>query len=114
MNGRYAPSDYNASFVGFLPSREPRVAIIVVIDSPHAGPYTGGPVSGPVFQRIAQAALRHLGIVPTLNAPPPVLVARQTNRSRFARRHEGHGGHCPGRRLPECAGRARSPGAQRA
>ena len=28
-------SDYNASFVGFVPSRNPGVAIIVVIDSPH-------------------------------------------------------------------------------
>ena len=76
VNGRYAPSDYNASFVGFLPSRNPRVAIIVVLDSPHGGVYTGGPVSGPIFQKIAEAALRHFGIAPTINAPPPVLVAR--------------------------------------
>jgi membrane peptidoglycan carboxypeptidase len=78
VNGRYAPSDYNASFVGFLPSRNPRVAIIVVLDSPHGGVYTGGPVSGPIFQKIAQAALRHFGIAPTINAPPPVLVARRS------------------------------------
>ena len=37
VNGRYSNSDYNASFVGFLPSRDPAVAIIVVIDSPHGG-----------------------------------------------------------------------------
>ena len=36
VNGRYSKSEYNASFVGFLPSRDPAVAIIVVIDSPHA------------------------------------------------------------------------------
>jgi cell division protein FtsI (penicillin-binding protein 3) len=78
VNGRYAPTDYNASFVGFLPSRNPRVAIIVVLDSPHGGVYTGGPVSGPIFQRIAQAALRHFGIPPSINAPPPVLVARRS------------------------------------
>jgi cell division protein FtsI (penicillin-binding protein 3) len=77
VNGRYAPSDYNASFVGFIPSRNPRVAIIVVLDSPHGAYYTGGFVSGPIFQKIAQASLRHFGIVPTINAPPPVLVARQ-------------------------------------
>ena len=81
MNGRYAPNDYNASFVGFLPSRNPRVAIIVVLDSPHGGAYTGGPVSGPIFQKIAEAALRHFGVAPSINAPPPVLVAHDALNS---------------------------------
>ena len=80
VNGRYSNSDYYASFVGFLPSRNPVAAIIVVIDSPHAHGYYGGPIAGPVFQRIAQATLRHLGVAPTLNAPPPVLVARASDR----------------------------------
>ena len=78
VNGRYSESDYNASFVGFLPSRDPALAIIVVIDSPH-GPhrYFGGPVSAPIFRRIAESALRHLGIAPTVDPAPPVLVMRQ-------------------------------------
>jgi cell division protein FtsI (penicillin-binding protein 3) len=78
VNGHYSKSDYYASFVGFLPSRNPVATIIVVIDSPHAHGYYGGPIAGPVFQRIAAATLRHLGVPPTLNAPPPVLVARHT------------------------------------
>jgi cell division protein FtsI (penicillin-binding protein 3) len=76
VNGHYSTSDYNASFVGFVPSRNPAVAIIVVTDSPHAGLNTGGPVSGPVFKRIAEATLRYLGVAPTINPAPPVLVAR--------------------------------------
>jgi cell division protein FtsI/penicillin-binding protein 2 len=78
VNGHYSHSDYNASFVGFLPSRNPVIAMIVVIDSPH-GPagYHGGAVSAPIFQRIAEAAVRYLGIAPNVNAAPPVLVARQ-------------------------------------
>ena len=72
----YSKSDYNASFVGFVPSRKPAVAIVVVIDSPHAHGYYGAVVSGPVFKRIAEATLRHLGVGPTLNAPAPVIVAR--------------------------------------
>ncbi len=80
VNGRYSHSDYYSSFVGFLPSRNPVATIIVVIDSPHARGYYGGPIAGPVFQRIAEATLRHLGVAPTLNAPPPVLVARRVNR----------------------------------
>lgn len=76
INGHYSKSDYNASFVGFVPSRKPAVVIVVVIDSPHAGSYYGAVVSAPVFKRIAEATLRHLGVGPTLNALPPVIVAR--------------------------------------
>ena len=76
VGGHYSKSDYNASFVGFVPSRKPALTIIVVIDSPHAGGYYGGTVSAPIFKRIAEAALRHLGIGPTIDPPPPVLVAR--------------------------------------
>jgi cell division protein FtsI (penicillin-binding protein 3) len=77
LNGQYSHSDYNASFVGFVPSRDPAVAIVVVIDSPH-GPnqYFGGTVSAPIFQRIAEATLRYLGVGQTINPIPPVLVAR--------------------------------------
>ena len=35
VNGQYSRSDYNASFVGFVPSRQPKFVIVVVIDSPH-------------------------------------------------------------------------------
>jgi len=77
VNGRYSRTDYHASFVGFVPSRDPAVAIIVVVDSPRAGTIYGGSVAAPIFQRIAEAALRHLGVAPTVNAAPPVLVARR-------------------------------------
>jgi len=78
VNGHYSKSDYNGSFVGFIPSRDPALTIIVVLDSPH-GPhgYYGGNVSAPVFKRIAEPALRYLGIGPTINPDLPVLVARR-------------------------------------
>ena len=76
IDGHYSKSEYNASFVGFIPSRQPALTIIVVIDSPHGNGYTGGVVAAPVFKRIAEASLRHLGIAPTVNPMPPVLVAR--------------------------------------
>jgi cell division protein FtsI (penicillin-binding protein 3) len=76
VNGGYSSSDYNVSFVGFVPSRDPVFTIIVVIDSPHkVSPY-GGTVAAPVFQKIAQAALRYRGVPPSLNRPPPVVIAR--------------------------------------
>jgi cell division protein FtsI (penicillin-binding protein 3) len=77
VNGDYSHSDYNASFVGFVPSRNPAVAIIVVTDSPHAGPTTGGAVSAPVFKRIAEATLQYLGIPRSIDPEPPILVAHR-------------------------------------
>jgi cell division protein FtsI (penicillin-binding protein 3) len=77
VNGSYrGHNDYNVSFAGFVPSREPVFTIIVVVDSPRkVSPY-GGVVAAPVFQKIADAALRHRGVPPSLNPAPPVLVAR--------------------------------------
>ena len=75
VDGHYSKSDYNASFVGFIPSRNPAVAIIVVTDSPHAGTYYGGSVSAPIFKRIAEATMRRLAIPPSIDPAPAVLVA---------------------------------------
>jgi len=75
--GRVVHLPHNASFVGFIPSRNPAVAIIVVTDSPRTWPATGGAVSAPVFKRIAEATLRYLGVGPTINPAPPVFVARR-------------------------------------
>jgi membrane peptidoglycan carboxypeptidase len=77
VNGAYSRSDYNVSFVGFVPSRAPVFTIVVVVDSPHKQTAYGGVVAAPIFQRIAEAALRHQGVPSTLNPVPPVLVARR-------------------------------------
>ena len=81
INGRYSKSDYHASFVGFVPSRQPALTILVVIDTPR-GPgypgthqYYGGTIAAPVFRRVAEQALRYLGVAPTVNPVPPVLMA---------------------------------------
>ena len=81
VNGHYSTTDYNASFVGFIPSRNPAIAIIVVTDAPHVYPNTGGWVSAPVFKRIAEATLRYMGVGPSINPPSPVLVARHDDAS---------------------------------
>jgi cell division protein FtsI/penicillin-binding protein 2 len=84
VNGLYSKSDYNVSFVGFVPSRKPALAVIVMIDSPHGAVTAyGGTVAAPIFKRIAEASLRHLGVAPTINAPSPVMVARHTAARRI-------------------------------
>jgi cell division protein FtsI (penicillin-binding protein 3) len=74
VDGRYSQTDYNASFVGFVPSRRPVFTILVVIDTPRAGTYYGGTVSAPIFKRIAEGALQYAGVPSPVNPAPPVLV----------------------------------------
>jgi cell division protein FtsI (penicillin-binding protein 3) len=81
--GRYSNSDYNASFVGFVPSRQPEFTIVVVIDSPHGkNLYYGGSVAAPIFQRIAEAGLRYRGVPRSIDPFPPLLVQRTDGRER--------------------------------
>ena len=76
VNGRYSESQQNVSFVGFVPSRRPVLTVIVMVDSPRVGGDTGGAIAAPIFKRIADASLRQLGVTPTINPAPPVMVAR--------------------------------------
>lgn len=77
IDGRYSTTDYNVSFAGFVPSRQPRFAILVVVDTPRNVPPYGGTVAAPIFQQIAAAALRHYGVPPSVDPSPPLLVARR-------------------------------------
>lgn len=79
VDGRYSRTEYNASFVGFAPSRQPEFVIVVVVDSPHGRSYFGGSVAAPIFRRIAEAGLQHRGMPSSINTLPPVLVDRRGN-----------------------------------
>jgi cell division protein FtsI (penicillin-binding protein 3) len=61
LTGRYSPTQYIASFVGFAPVNEPAVTILVVLDSP-VGQHMGGNLGGPVFKRIAEQVLAYLDV----------------------------------------------------
>ena len=45
VNGRYVGSMQNVSFLGFAPSRNPALTMIVMIDTPRVGSDTGGAVA---------------------------------------------------------------------
>jgi len=60
----YSTQDKVPSFVGFAPSRSPRLAGLVVLDSPVGAQYYGGQVAAPVFARIMGEALAHLRVPP--------------------------------------------------
>jgi cell division protein FtsI/penicillin-binding protein 2 len=61
-HGRYV-AKYVASFVGLVPARRPRLAILVMVDEPH-GAIWGGVVAAPAFRDIARFALQYLEVPP--------------------------------------------------
>jgi cell division protein FtsI (penicillin-binding protein 3) len=73
-NGAYARGKYVASFVGFVPARNPRLTILVVIDEPEKQHY-GGIVTAPVFRTIAEESLNYLNI-PFQKSKTPLRVAK--------------------------------------
>lgn len=62
--GGYAKNNYSSAFAGIVPASNPRMAAVVVIDNPKKGSYYGALVSGPVFSKVMDGALRLLDVPP--------------------------------------------------
>jgi len=61
----YSASKRTASFLGFVPSDDPRLAILVVVDEPKTNVY-GGVVAAPAFREIALQSLCYLKVPPNV------------------------------------------------
>ena len=61
--GRYSRTQVVASFVGYVPAEDPRLAILVLIDEPQRFTW-GGSVAAPAFREIAREALSYFEIPP--------------------------------------------------
>ena len=83
IDGEYSDYDHYASFVGFAPVEDPRMVLLVMLDTPRTldingvrqRAYTGGAVAAPIFQRIASVTLRRLGVPSNGNGASPLVVA---------------------------------------
>jgi cell division protein FtsI/penicillin-binding protein 2 len=62
-HGGYSSSNYVASFVGIVPATDPRLVILVIVDSPR-GNIFGGVVAAPAFSDIARQSLQYLKVLP--------------------------------------------------
>lgn len=93
-----------ASFAGFAPANDPKIAVLIAIDEPHGATTTGGSAAAPVAGRIFENVLAYLNITPqysdselesaTMTAPN--LVGQSTtaavgNASKFTVRVVGSG-----------------------
>ncbi len=77
--GRYAAHKYVASFVGYAPASNPKVALIVVVDEP-SGAYYGAQVAAPIFKRIAEQVLRYQSVPPDAPHYAPQYTFQEKNR----------------------------------
>ena len=59
VDGQYSHSKYYATFIGFAPVDNPRVAAVVVFDEPHPNHY-GGTVAAPVFREMLMDTIKYL------------------------------------------------------
>lgn len=64
VQGGYTESDYLALFAGLIPASKPRLAMVVIIDTPRGESYYGGDVAAPVFGQVMADAVRLLNIPP--------------------------------------------------
>ncbi|MFJ3902012.1 peptidoglycan D,D-transpeptidase FtsI family protein [Streptomyces sp. NPDC090025] len=60
---------YTASFAGFAPADEPRVAVYCAIQNPTKGSYFGGQICGPIYKKVMEFALKTLHVPPTGRPP---------------------------------------------
>jgi cell division protein FtsI (penicillin-binding protein 3) len=61
--GGYSPSDYVATFAGFVPADDPQLTIVVALDEPTVG-HLAGQVAAPLFADLARHTLGSLRIPP--------------------------------------------------
>jgi cell division protein FtsI (penicillin-binding protein 3) len=71
---RYSRAPGVLSFVGFAPARDPRLAMLVMLDEPKNEKW-GSEAAAPIFAAIAREALRHLNVAPRDTAPVQLVAA---------------------------------------
>ncbi len=81
----YSATEFVASFAGFAPARSPRLAAIVVLDTPLGSIHTGGLTAAPVFSRIVADALAYLRVPPDED---PLIAMQEERERREAERAE--------------------------
>jgi cell division protein FtsI (penicillin-binding protein 3) len=70
----YSKRAYMAIFAGFVPSDDPRLAMVVVVDEPE-GVHYGGVVAAPIFRQVGAWTLNHLRVNPQTVVAEAAVVA---------------------------------------
>jgi len=82
-NGRgYLKNSYIASFVGLVPASDPRFVIYIGVDDPKKQ-YYGTEVAAPVFAKVAQYAVRKIGLAPVMMAFKDVIKTKNNTSKKY-------------------------------
>ncbi len=57
-------SYYIGSFCGFAPADDPEITVLIIIDEPKSGHYTGGTTAAPVAAEVIEKTLQYLNVEP--------------------------------------------------
>ncbi|HWJ03017.1 MAG TPA: penicillin-binding transpeptidase domain-containing protein, partial [Verrucomicrobiae bacterium] len=79
-NGKYSEDHYIASFIGFAPADDPRIAVLVIVDSASKGAFRGGEIAAPRFKAIVEQTLQYLNVPRSGNSSEPPLEVTPTTR----------------------------------
>ncbi|MHB1651997.1 MAG: penicillin-binding protein [Desulfitobacteriaceae bacterium] len=60
--GQYSKTDFIASFAAYAPAEDPKIALLIVIDSPQGDSHQGGTLGGPRAKAILEGALQFYGV----------------------------------------------------
>ena len=75
--GKYIPGKYVSSFIGFAPSNDPKITVLVVIDEPGGESYYGGVIATPVVKSIISDTLRYLDVKPQYTEEEAKLLMKE-------------------------------------
>ncbi|NLL51848.1 MAG: PASTA domain-containing protein [Peptococcaceae bacterium] len=72
QTGRYSSTDFIASFIGYAPADNPKIAVLVIVDTPTEGIPQGGTQAGPSVKAIIEGALQYYGIPVSAQTPSDI------------------------------------------
>ncbi|TGE31287.1 penicillin-binding transpeptidase domain-containing protein [Desulfosporosinus sp. Sb-LF] len=74
--GQYSTTDFIASFAAFAPAEDPKIAVLIIIDSPKTPEgHQGGSLGGPRAKAIIEGALQYYGLPVAKDTQSTVSIA---------------------------------------
>lgn len=96
--------EYIASFVGFAPANDPKIAVLIIIDEPQVYNHGGGAIAAPVANEVLEQSLRYLNVVPVytdeelaqLSASAPDVTGLSSTDAKRTLQNQGFGSRVVG------------------
>ncbi|MDR3601857.1 MAG: penicillin-binding transpeptidase domain-containing protein [Desulfosporosinus sp.] len=81
---QYSNTDFISSFEAFAPAEDPKIAVLIVVNSPQGVDHDGGPLCSPFAKTILQGALQEYNIPVTGDVQNTVIVTPDSTSVRPA------------------------------